>query len=178
MPQVLLFQPDIASSEADIDPTGVYRYDLRRWWHGDSRRVVNWIMLNPSTADASNDDPTIRRCMSYSRVLGFGGLVVTNLFAFRATDPKVMQQVGRREVIGPINDEYILRWSSQADFVIAAWGTKGSHLGRANEVLGMIAKSGTAIYSLRTTKEGHPSHPLYLPDGLIPSLLDARSMDR
>jgi hypothetical protein len=135
--------------------------------------MVNFVMLNPSTADASTDDPTIRRCLGFAKSWGFGGLVVTNLFAFRATDPKELYRTP--EAVGPLNDEYIVRWAGGADLVIAAWGTLGVMRGRGAAVLARLRQSGIAVHAIKRTSGGYPSHPLYLPAHLTPSPLEAQS---
>ncbi len=90
---------------ADFDGTGAYRYSLWREW--DSRRpIVAFVMLNPSTADAAKDDPTIRRCASFARSWGYGSLEVVNLFAYRASEPKRLRQTP--DPIGPANDDYLV----------------------------------------------------------------------
>lgn len=154
---------------ADIDPTGAYRYDLRRSWGEPGFKVVNFIMLNPSTADASIDDPTIRRCVGFAKSWGYGGLVVTNLFAFRATDPRELLDAD--DSIGPLNDAYIARWAGGSDAVVCAWGSNARVKFRAPEVLHDIRKAGKVPMAIRMTKDGHPSHPLYLPANLCPTPL-------
>jgi hypothetical protein len=151
---------------ADIDPTGTYRYDLRRSWGDDGFKVVNFIMLNPSTADASEDDPTIRRCIGFAKSWGYGGLVVTNLFALRSTDPKRIYH--HADPIGPLNNFYIARWAGGADLVVAAWGAHGCINGRAAEVLHRLRGSGIVPHYLKLTMIGQPRHPLYLQSGLVP----------
>jgi hypothetical protein len=109
---------------ATFDPTRTYRYQLTRTWDPDGPRV-NFLMLNPSTADAFGLDPTVRRCVGFARRWGFGSLEVTNIFAFRATDPRVL--VGQPEPVGAGNDQAILDAARKADRVVAAWGVRGSH---------------------------------------------------
>ena len=118
--------------------------------------------LNPSTADETQDDPTIRRCQGFARDWGYGGLVMANLFAFRATDPAVMKQAA--DPVGPDNDEHLLQLASTCPLVVAAWGTHGQHLGRDHQVRELTPN----LHCLRLTKEGYPGHPLYLPKSLTP----------
>lgn len=162
MPEQLMLIPEARSLSggADIDPTGSYRYDLRRSWGEDCFDVVNFIMLNPSTANVSEDDPTIRRCLAFAKRWGFGGLVVTNLFAFRATNPKAL--AGCIDPVGPLNDEYIGQRADGANLVVCAWGTNGSFKGRDLEVLYDLRKRGIVPHALKLTGKGHPGHPLYL----------------
>ncbi|MBL8224715.1 MAG: DUF1643 domain-containing protein [Chromatiales bacterium] len=146
---------------AEFSPCRLYRYALWRIWD-PAAGTVNFIGLNPSTADEQIDDPTIRRCIGFARDWGYGGLVMTNLFAFRATEPAVMKAA--EEPVGPDNDVRIAECARKAAVVIAAWGQHGSHRGRDRFVRGQIAR----LHYLRLTKGGHPGHPLYLPAGLLP----------
>ena len=122
-----------------------------------------FIGLNPSTADEKNDDPTIRRCISYAKAWGYDGLCMANIFAFKATEPKVM--LSEMDPVGPDNDRYLVELADKASLVIAAWGTLGGHMDRANKVRSMI----DGLHYLRLTKDGHPGHPLYLPKNLSPT---------
>jgi hypothetical protein len=155
---------------ATISPCGLYRYDLRRIWGGPGLKVVNFVMLNPSTADESEDDPTIRRCIAYAKAWGFGGLSVTNLYAFRATDPGSLWSAP--DPVGPLNDEFIRRWASTADLVLMAWGNHGVRGGRGNAVMKLLKPlSGRSCY-LKITGNGQPGHPLYLPSRLAPKSME------
>lgn len=138
-----------------------YRYELRRTWQIKTG-LVCWVMLNPSTADANFDDPTIRRCMGYTARWGYGGIIVVNLFAFRATNPSELKKI--MDPIGPKNNTYLEQASSRADITIAAWGDKGTYLQRDTVVMPMLK---TPHY-LHLTKKGNPHHPLYLLNGLEP----------
>jgi hypothetical protein len=121
-------------------------------------------MLNPSTADATLDDPTIRRCIGFARAGGFGGLQVLNLFAFRATDPTDMKAA--RDPVGPDNDTHILAAITAAAAasapVIAAWGVHGALNGRDDEVRKLSLECGVNLMCLGSTKGNHPRHPLYV----------------
>ncbi|TVS13620.1 MAG: DUF1643 domain-containing protein [Wenzhouxiangella sp.] len=139
-----------------------YRYTLWRRWDAD-RRLVMVIGLNPSTADARRNDPTIRRCIGFARDWGCGGLVVTNLFAFRATYPSDLKAAS--DPVGPRNDAWIRRMARQVDVVVAAWGNDGAWLGRSARLQRIL--SGR-LHCLRLNHSGEPAHPLYLPAGLIP----------
>lgn len=152
------------ASGAVISECQHYRYALRRDWDS-SRWPLTVIMLNPSTADASLDDPTIRRCIGFARAYLYGGLRVLNLFAFRATDPAVMKATA--DPVGPDNDRHIRAALADAKHtgadVVAAWGVHGVHMGRDAEVKAMAKAAGVTLTCLGTTKEGHPRHPLYVP---------------
>lgn len=152
---------DAASSSAVISEGGVYRYSLSRFW-GDSKanRLATWIMLNPSTADATEDDPTIRRCIRFTRRGNYDGLTVVNLFALRATDP--WELAGHADPVGPDNDRWITSAATSSDLVIAAWGNHGTLNGRDKTVLEMLDSLHVRLACLGTTTGGHPRHPLYL----------------
>jgi len=117
-------------------------------------------MLNPSTADAFQLDPTNRRCVGFAQALGFGALVTTNIFAFRSTNPAGLRTAN--DAVGPDNDEVIKTAASNADLVIAAWGTHGELQDRGNVVLEMLTEAEIELHLLRLTKAGHPGHPLYV----------------
>ncbi|MSS71760.1 MAG: DUF1643 domain-containing protein [Candidatus Latescibacteria bacterium] len=145
--------------DATIDPTGRYRYALYRAWDPGAPRIA-FVMLNPSTADAAQDDPTIRRCIGFARSWGYGALEVVNLFAYRATDPEVLRRVP--DPVGPENDRYILRARRRARETLVAWGNRGVLLGRYEAVLHLLLRGREAVHCLGWTQAGHPRHPLYL----------------
>lgn len=148
-----------------------YRYELRRRW--GPGQLVCWVMLNPSTADASEDDPTIRRCMGFSQSWGYGGLVVVNLFAFRATKPAELKKrlagtgaVEQQRIVGVDNRVHLGRAMREADLVVGAWGaglkpwsTKRAEMLRIRVVHGECPP----LMCLGRTKCGAPRHPLYVP---------------
>lgn len=142
---------------AIISDCGLYRYNLSRSW-GTGNGVALFVMLNPSTADADIDDPTIRRCMGFAKRLGYAALEVVNLFAFRATDPAKMKSFDNP--VGPDNRRHIIESAERAGVIIAAWGVNGRHNGQDDEVLGWL--SNKTVYALGLTKDGIPRHPLYL----------------
>ena len=156
--------PEGAAS-ATFDSTRTSRFRLTRAWKPDGGRI-NFLMLNPSTADAFELDPTVRRCVGFARRWGFGSLEVTNIFAFRATDPTVL--VAQAEPIGVGNDQAILDAARTADRVVAAWGVRGAHRDRGTEVAALLAYSGVRPLALRVTKDGHPAHPLYIAGATVP----------
>jgi len=136
-----------------------YRYSLTRVWEPSGERVL-FIMLNPSTADEIKNDPTVERCERRARALGFGSFRVCNIFAFRATDPRVMR--AETDPIGPENDAAILESCAWADRVICAWGTHGAHRNRGPQMADLVKQAGISPYHLGLSKEGHPKHPLYI----------------
>lgn len=148
-----------APSVAVYSPCESYRYLLTREWAPERGRVL-FIMLNPSTATEVQNDPTVERCERRARALGFGAFRVCNIFAFRATDPRVMRAAA--DPVGPANDTAILDSLPWADKVICAWGTHGAHQGRGPQVEAILRKSGTALHHLGLSKDGHPKHPLYI----------------
>jgi len=123
-------------------------------------------MLNPSTADERVLDPSCTRARRYAERWGYGALLVTNLFAWRATDPEAMKAA--RDPVGRRNDEVILSAARSARMVVCAWGNHGAHLGRSMAVLRALREAGTALHVLRLNGSGEPAHPLYLPAALAP----------
>src|SRR5690606_19643797 len=119
---------------AVLSPDGRYRYQLWRTWDG-AKAALGWVMLNPSTADASDDDPTIRRCISRAKAEGYGGILVCNLYAYRTPSPAVMWDAERKgiDIVGPENDSYLKAMWVDCDVVVAAWGA-GARPGRVAEV--------------------------------------------
>lgn len=150
---------DYLDQSATISRCAAYRYDLHRVWDRGLKRCC-WIMLNPSTADASEDDPTIRRCIGFTRAWGYGGLVVVNLFALRATNPKQLYEAD--DPIGPDNTRHLTDAASSLPLTVAAWGVHGKHEERGDEVLHTLRQLGIHVSCLGITKEGHPKHPLYV----------------
>ncbi len=139
-----------------------FRYTLWRRWD-PARPLVMIIGLNPSTADARQTDPTIRRCIGFARDWGYGGVVVTNLFAFRATYPADLK--ASIDPVGPRNDAWIRRMARQVSLIVAAWGNDGAWAGRSVHVQRMLRGR---LHCLRINAGGEPAHPLYLPAGLAP----------
>lgn len=136
-----------------------YRYQLSREWF-DGKGTVLWIMLNPSTADASVDDPTIRRCVSFSQAWGFSGLLVGNLYAYRATDPHRVLNLPTLEAIGPENDRHVYDMARRSRQIICAWG---AHARPQQLMLLALPKVPSGMWCLGRTRSGSPRHPLYLP---------------
>ncbi|MEP1961688.1 DUF1643 domain-containing protein [Tateyamaria sp.] len=137
-----------------------YRYSLTRIWD-DAGTRVNFVMLNPSTATEVQNDPTVERCERRARTLGYGGFAVTNIFAWRDTDPKGMRAAA--DPIGSDNNDAIKDRAIWATDVIAAWGTHGAHLNRGPEVAILLGMLDRPLFHLGLSKAGHPKHPLYLP---------------
>ena len=153
-----------ADSVAVYSPCERYRYLLTRVWDPAGPRAL-FVMLNPSTATEFQNDPTVERCERRARALGFGAFRVTNIFAFRATDPRVMR--AEADPVGPENDAAIRDsasvWVRGAhDRIVCAWGTHGTHLGRGAAVEALLRATGRPLFTLGLSKDGHPKHPLYI----------------
>ena len=133
-----------------------HRYTLQRNWLG-AGGILNWIMLNPSTADDVFDDPTIRKCIGFSKRWGFAGLTVTNLFGYRATDPAELKKLNRGLAIGVSNDINIENEARLARTVVCAWGDHGTWLARDTEVCRLL--SSRALFCIGRTRGGNPLHP-------------------
>lgn len=150
---------------AVLSDDGKYRYLLTRSL-GQEGRACLFVMLNPSTADAKEDDPTIRKCCGFARRWGCGQLIVVNLFAFRATHPSVLWMQGG-EKIGPANDEWIIeaagRTINSSGIVIAAWGIHGHYQDRDKQVYAMLRAAGKAPLCIGVAAGGQPLHPLMQP---------------
>lgn len=145
------------ASDAMFSPCGRYRYRLRRQLRPHGGRVCLFVMLNPSKANATDDDPTIRRCIGFARAWDFDWLKVVNLFALTATDPAEMLRA--TDPVGPDNDPHLRGEAGAADLVVCAWGKHGSHLGRDRVVADLLYHYD--LHCLGTNKDGSPKHPLY-----------------
>lgn len=145
--------------DAVISACGRYRYRLSRRW--GSGPYLLFVMLNPSTADATQDDRTIRRCIRFAKDHHYDGIEVVNLYAFRATDPLDLKAAGYP--VGPDNDSHILAAIQGAGAVCVAWGDRARGLARPDEVLALLRSTGRALNCLSITKHGLPAHPLMLP---------------
>lgn len=143
---------------AYLSEDGRYRYELTRTWGAGDRLL--WIMLNPSTADACVDDPTIRRVIGFSRAWGFDGAIVANLFALRATDPKALR--AHPDPVGPANDAMLAHLAKRSPFAVCAWGAHGGLHGRDVAVRALLESVGCLRRCLGRTSSGAPKHPLYL----------------
>lgn len=146
---------------ADLSKDGLFRYSLTRVWDHDEIAMATFVMLNPSTADALTDDPTIRRCAGFARSWGCSGMHVVNLYALRAHQPKRLWEA--EDPVGPENDMYLADYATRAwSFgwpLIAAWGVNAKPE-RVNWVLTLPGMG--RLEALGTTKNGSPKHPLYL----------------
>jgi hypothetical protein len=154
--------------EAIIDETGRYRYALLRLWEPGKGYVV-FIMLNPSTADGYEDDPTIRKCVQFARDWGYGGLIVVNMFALRSTNPDAL--LTEPDPVGSKNNYWTALAITQADAVICAWGSHKAvkkHPERRAKVLDLVRLLGHEPKCLKLSNGGEPYHPLYLRSDTVP----------
>lgn len=148
---------------AYISKCGTYRYKLWRIWD-DSLPKALFVMLNPSTADGNQDDPTIRRCINFAKSWGYGGIYVGNLFAYRATNPKEL--LGVKDPVGEYNTGCLLKMEMDREIAVCAWGNSDivSKLkGKYNPSIANID-----LCYLELSKDGTPKHPLYLRSILTP----------
>lgn len=153
-------KPTLIERTADLSTCGRYRWRLGRSW-AEAPKVVLWVMLNPSTADAEVDDPTIRRCMSFAAGWDFGGIEVANLYAWRATKPADLATAD--DPVGFQNDFWLKTLAQRADMVVCAWGQRGPQPNRADQVIEILkVYAGSKLYSLGFRQDGGPRHPLYL----------------
>jgi len=159
---------------AKISDCGCYRYRLDRGWDARLPRVC-FVMLNPSTADGTDDDATLRKITAYAKAWGYGSLVVVNLFAWRSREPKALRQRGIDPVGGPVADLHLRAALTESDAVVCGWGgsVPPSSEARISDVLAMIIRAGHEPMALAVTKSGAPGHPLYLPGALTPTSLAA-----
>jgi hypothetical protein len=154
-------------------PTGAVFSTCRRWryllwrrWDA-ARPAVNFLMLNPSTADEHQLDPTCARARDYAERWGYGALIVTNIFAWRATDPAQMRAA--HDPVGSGNDRAIVRAAREAELVVCAWGNHGAHGERSRAVRRLLGTVQGKLHALRLNGSGEPAHPLYLPGRLKPT---------
>ena len=134
-----------------------YRYSLSRIWD-QTKPLIGFIGLNPSTADHIEDDRTILRCISFSKSWGFGGFIMMNLFAYRATKPSVMMQ--SIEPIGFENNNHLTTLKRKVEKVVICWGDNGRHKSRSKQVLNLLNQDD--LYCIAINQSGEPKHPLYI----------------
>ena len=152
-------EADGVASRAVYSPCERYRYTLERIWDRQAPRLT-YIMLNPSKATELANDPTIERCQRRAVALGYGAMRISNLFAWRETDPASLKRAV--SPVGADTDRLLLDDAAWAGNVLCAWGVHGTHLGRGNEVLSHLRDSGATLFHLGLTKGGLPRHPLYV----------------
>ncbi len=140
-----------------------HRYTLWRQWHDmiePAAGFVQFIGLNPSTADEVQDDPTVRKCIRFAARWKFTAMCMTNIFAYRATDPRVMKSA--KDPVGQLNDRMLLATAKHADVVVACWGNHGAYLNRDLHVMKLLEPYASKVFALRVTQAQQPEHPCYL----------------
>ena len=142
-----------------------YRYTLWRTWDHLKPKVM-FLGLNPSTADEINNDPTVTRCINYSKSWGYGGMYMMNIFAFRTTYPIELKKT--KDPVGKKNDYWIMKIYNDVDKCIGAWGNDGEFENRSEDIFSLIPK----LYCLKINNSGQPAHPLYLKSNLTPFLFN------
>jgi hypothetical protein len=152
--------------DAHFSADGSYRYWLTRAWAPSP--WLNFICLNPSTADSKTDDATVRKLRAFARRWGFGGFCLTNLFAYRATHANDLRAAP--DPVGPDNDRWLVKVASEASTIVVAWGAAPQRE-RAQRVLMLLesirSQSQAGLWCLSLTRGGHPRHPLYLPGDTV-----------
>ena len=159
--QDLMDDDDIGAVLSEVhDGVFRYRYRLNRKVSTSSTRVL-WVMLNPSTADVTLNDATIRKCMAFTKLWGHGRMDVVNLFAFRSTDPKGLKTA--EDPVGRLNDQHIAEAIAESQSIVLGWGAHGKLMGRDKAFVEAHKASADRFMCLGTTKDGAPLHPLYIP---------------
>lgn len=161
-------------NDAAFSGCGSYRYWLCRYLAAhpksdDGWTRILWVMLNPSTADCTVNDPTIKQCMTFSTLWGFDAMDVVNLFALRATDPRALDEFPAHR-IGPENDTWTVKKAAEANMIVCAWGANKHAPARAAYAVNNLLRPFMPLFCLGTTKSGMPWHPLYRPHNLKPKL--------
>lgn len=147
---------------AEFSPCGNYRYRLWRVWD-DKKPLVAFCMLNPSIADDKKNDPTVERCQRRAEKMGYGGLVVVNIFAYISTDPDALKRPGL-DIVGLWNNVRLVETAKECDMMICGWGKHGSLNNRADRVMEILKTwvPKKKIRALKINKDGSPAHPLYI----------------
>jgi hypothetical protein len=168
-PDNALFDKDAAPlvRHTVFSPCRKYRYQLWRAWDMHNTTYVQFIGLNPSIADETQDDPTLRRCIDFAKRWGYGSLCMTNLFAFVSTDPDRLQYIP--EPVGEFNPGNIVGVASQASRIVACWG-RGFQKGAGDMCRALLLTYQKDLYHLGLNFDGSPKHPLYLKKTAVPTL--------
>jgi hypothetical protein len=170
-----LFTKTESSAVFSEDSLQAYRYVLKRVW--GTGKMLTWVMLNPSTAGHTNNDPTTLKCRQFSTAFGYGGMYLVNLFGYRASQPDVicaLAKEGTTDIVGPLNDRYLLDFAKQADGVVCAWGIHGILQKRNEAVFKLLVDAGIQPYCLGKTKNNQPLHPLWAKADSLRPLLDVQ----
>ena len=156
---------EVIDRGAEFSPCGLYRYSLWRTWDPEAMSLA-FIMLNPSTADVETNDPTVERCEQRARRRGYGGLIVANIMAYRATDPSELYALDPEARGGPDtlpNADALAKVLVGDSRVIVGWGAHAPKLTKPEIVIEAAKDFDTPLYCLRKNADGSPGHPLYLP---------------
>lgn len=164
-----LFPETTDSTGAQLSACRLYRYLLWRIWD-PSKPILTYLMLNPSTADEVENDPTITRCQKRAQLLGMGGMRVANLFAWRSPYPEDL--ASQDDPVGPENDRAILQACQDSPYVICGWGKNGSLRNRDRHVVAMLKQANVDVRALRVNSDGSPGHPLYIGYEVLPTLFE------
>jgi len=168
---------EVVGAGALLSPCDKYRYFLWRTWREDIAPIT-FCLINPSTADSKEDDPTLRKCMTYAREWGFGGVQIVNLFAYRTKSPKVLAEAAKRgeDIVGPENDGNLRLVLQAPGVVLCGWGNMPStHVKRTSLALSnLFGAPGAQLCCLGVNLDGSPKHPLYLRGDLQPQPYDLR----
>ncbi len=154
-------------SRALYSPCETYRYGLERLWSDAPEPLLLWVMLNPARADERRNDPTIERCQRRAQAMGFGGMRIANIFAYRAPTPAELRRA--EAPVGPENDALLMRWHAEAGMTLAGWGVHGAHMQRGAEIAALLTGE---LQVLGLTKAGQPRHPLYVAYSQQPQVWD------
>lgn len=139
------------------------------YFPGKPHQFVQFIGLNPSTADETKNDPTVRRCVNFAKAWGFGAMCMTNIFAWRSTDPAALYR--QHDPIGPENDRWLKDVAAEATLVVCCWSNHGSLGGRSAQVKRLL--ESIDLHCFKMSQQGQPWHPLYLPGNIQPMKMPA-----
>lgn len=155
------------SRRAEFSSDRLYRYTLEIQVAKKNHRMIQFIGLNPSTADEKLDDATMRRLKRFTADWGYGWFTMTNLFAYRTRDPYIMKTIG--DPIGPLNNYWLKHVAENVDLIVCCWGNHGTWRGRDRVVLDFLKKFGYDLHCFGESRDGNPLHPLRLPASLSPT---------
>ena len=159
-------------SDALFSPNKAHRLKLWRIWD-ITKPMVAFCMLNPSTANEIENDPTVERCQRRAKMMGFGSLVIVNIFSYRSTDPQELYKSLNILDISPFeNDDTIIDVALKAKMFVCGWGKHGKLYGRGDAVLKMLNSRSIKTYALKINKDGSPAHPLYIGYNIVPKQLE------
>jgi hypothetical protein len=153
--------------DALISPDGLYRYWLTREWGDAGAGRLLWVMLNPSTADAMKNDPTILRCIAFARAWGFASLEVVNLYALRSSTPKALDEAA--DPYGPALRSYVIEALERCRMIVCAWGASERAKEAVPAMEAVLRASGRPLVCLGRSSDGSPKHPLARGEHRVPN---------